>query len=125
MKNIKKQTLTSKSILHPTCWLVALALSLLHHSALADYSYADSAKFSINVYPVNRSYSTSNLFEVTIKGDIDGDKTVNVNDLIILSEQWLCQPGYPSADIAPPQSDNVINFLDFSTLVDNWLKGGQ
>jgi hypothetical protein len=46
---------------------------------------------------------------------------VNIDDFELLAAQWLSTPGVPSADIAPPGGDGVVNFLDLMVLVDNWL----
>jgi hypothetical protein len=46
---------------------------------------------------------------------------VNIDDFAILAAQWLTTPGVPSADIAPSGGDGIVNFLDLTMLVDNWL----
>jgi parallel beta-helix repeat protein len=57
-------------------------------------------------------------------GDINHNGKVDFEDLKVLIDQWLQPPGTPSADIAPlPTGDNIVNFLDFALLADNWLKG--
>jgi hypothetical protein len=66
--------------------------------------------------------TTSIPLEILV-GDITGDKIVNLDDLVVLVNQWLQLPGSPSADIAPlPTGDNIVNFLDFALLAQNWLK---
>jgi hypothetical protein len=58
-----------------------------------------------------------------IPGDITGDNKVNLDDLEVLTDQWLLPPGSPSADIAPlPAGDNFVDFLDFALLAQNWLR---
>jgi hypothetical protein len=58
----------------------------------------------------------------TIPGDITGDGKVDLDDLKILAEQWLQSPGTPSADIAPSPLDDIVNFLDFALMAENWMK---
>jgi hypothetical protein len=59
-----------------------------------------------------------------IADDITGNGKVNFEDLKIIADQWLQPPGTPSADIAPlPNGDNIVDFLDFSVLARNWLRG--
>jgi len=56
--------------------------------------------------------------------DITGDGKVNFEDLKVIANQWLQQPGIPSADIAPqPDGDDIVNFLDFAKFASNWLDG--
>ncbi|MFA5292714.1 MAG: glycoside hydrolase family 99-like domain-containing protein [Phycisphaerae bacterium] len=52
-------------------------------------------------------------------GDLDGDCTVNIDDLRVLALAWL--QNEPSADIAPTGGDGIVNFMDFAVLADNWL----
>jgi hypothetical protein len=60
----------------------------------------------------------------TQDADFDGDGDVDMDDLAILSSQWLMPPGIPSADIVPkPDGDGVVNFLDFSAFAEHWLDG--
>jgi hypothetical protein len=40
-----------------------------------------------------------------------------------LAAQWKQAPGVPSADIAPPGGDGVIDWRDLDAQVDNWLVG--
>jgi hypothetical protein len=54
-------------------------------------------------------------------GDLNGDGKVDLDDLAILANQWLKPPGTPSADIAPIPTDDIVNFLDFTAMAENWL----
>lgn len=67
--------------------------------------------------------------KLTIPGDFDGDRAVNILDLSILANQWLLPPSEPSADIAPaPAGDNMVNMQDFLILAENWqidISGGD
>jgi hypothetical protein len=56
-------------------------------------------------------------------GDLDIDCDVDFTDFAILASQWLEVPGEPSADIAPPGGDGIVNMNDLGLLVDSWLWG--
>jgi hypothetical protein len=60
----------------------------------------------------------------SIAGDFDDDCKVNLDDLAVLILAWLSKPGDDNwnsdCDIFLPP-DNVINFLDFAVLAENWL----
>ncbi len=58
-------------------------------------------------------------------GDLNADCWVDFDDLAVLCLQWLQEPGSPPADIAPPDGDGVVNFLDFAVLASRWLKYGD
>ncbi len=56
-----------------------------------------------------------------MEGDINNDGSVDLEDLKLLTDQWLQSPGVPSADIAPPLTgDGEVNMLDFALLAENW-----
>ena len=55
-----------------------------------------------------------------ITADIDHSGKVDLVDFAILASQWLQPPGVPSADIAPPGGDNIVNSRDLGLFVDNW-----
>lgn len=55
-------------------------------------------------------------------GDLVVDGLIDEHDLAIMAEQWLQEPGSPSADIAPLVPDDVVNFEDFSKMVERWLQ---
>ena len=53
-------------------------------------------------------------------GDITGDNQVDMDDLMVLCEDWLS--GNSLADIAPPPNgDGIVNFEDFKVIAENWL----
>lgn len=56
------------------------------------------------------------------QGDINRDGVVDVQDLLLLSSQWLDTPGQPSADIAGTWGDGFVDFLDFAQLASDWQK---
>jgi hypothetical protein len=55
--------------------------------------------------------------------DFNCDGHVDFLDFAILGDQWLQEPGFPSADIAPDGGDGVVDFWDLAVLVDHWLEG--
>jgi hypothetical protein len=55
--------------------------------------------------------------------DINGDDGVDFVDYSILAGQWQQAPSVPSADIAPPGGDGVVNGKDLGLLGERWLWG--
>ncbi len=55
--------------------------------------------------------------------DLDDDGRVDFDDFAILGNQWLQEPGFPSADIAPFGGDNFVDFWDLEKLTQYWLEG--
>jgi len=56
-------------------------------------------------------------------GDLDLDCDIDFEDFAILAGQWLQSPSEPSADIAPPGGDGIVDMNDLALLVDSWLWG--
>ena len=54
--------------------------------------------------------------------DIYCDGRVDFKDFAILGSQWLQEPDYPSADIAPDGGDSIVDFRDLDILVQHWLE---
>ncbi|MBN2210252.1 MAG: hypothetical protein JW709_02545, partial [Sedimentisphaerales bacterium] len=54
--------------------------------------------------------------EDSLSGDLSGDGSVNLVDLVMLMQEWLAT-GVNAADIAPGNGDGVVNLEDFSELV--------
>ena len=52
-------------------------------------------------------------------GDSTGDAKVDFEDLLILSSHWLNEPVDTGLDI---DNSNTINFVDFTSFANNWLK---
>ncbi len=101
-------------------------LDLLTFPLGGAYDYSDSLQFGLDLYPVNRDWADSNSFLIDflrIIGDINRDDKVDGEDLFILIQQWLQEPGEPSADIAPAQVDNFVDLRDFAAFAENWLEG--
>jgi len=55
------------------------------------------------------------------KADIDRDWGVDLADFAILADQWQQPPREPSADIAPPAGDGIVDINDLAFLAHNWL----
>ena len=57
-----------------------------------------------------------------VPGDVNGNGTVNIQDLLAVVAAWgSCPPtGSCPADIAPPGGDDVINITDLLMVVSNW-----
>lgn len=55
--------------------------------------------------------------------DIDRKGSVDFIDYAILTSQWKQTPGVPSADIAPPGGNGIVNEKDFAFLIKYWLWG--
>jgi hypothetical protein len=53
-------------------------------------------------------------------GDLNADKTVDIDDLNRVLTVWLADD--PNVDMGPYGGDGIINFTDFSLLVGNWQK---
>jgi hypothetical protein len=66
------------------------------------------------------STSQTRSFTVTILGDINQDKTVNLLDYSILFDNFGTKP--PSDDRANLNTDDTINLLDYSILFSNFGK---
>lgn len=54
-------------------------------------------------------------------GDYSDDGQVNLVDFAILASQWRHWPGIPSADMAPPWGDAIVDTKDLDFLLQNWL----
>lgn len=62
------------------------------------------------------AYAALNYYHIT--GDFDYNGSVDSDDLATLLSYWL--ENEPFVDIAPIGGDNIINFLDFAKLAENW-----
>lgn len=56
-----------------------------------------------------------------IRGDLDGDGTVDGADLDTMASEWLT--GGVFADIEPVEGDGIVNLKDFAILASNWGLG--
>ena len=76
------------------------------------------------VYPTIYMDTAYSLGHQPLLGYFEPDGDVDIDDLLVLVNQWLQTPSLPSADIAPwPNGDNFVNFLDFAIFADHWLEG--
>jgi hypothetical protein len=66
---------------------------------------------------------TITVTEAGIRGDFVAPDGVDWRDFAVLAGQWELPPGVPSADIAPPGGDGIVDWLDLGAQVDNWLVG--
>lgn len=60
---------------------------------------------------------------VAVPGDITGDGTVNVQDLLAVINNWGQCPAPPAAcdaDIAPTPADGTVNVLDLLFVINHW-----
>ena len=53
--------------------------------------------------------------------DLDMDDDVDLEDYALLAIQWLQSPGEPSADIAPAEPDNIVDYQDLNHMTENFL----
>lgn len=53
-----------------------------------------------------------------IRGDLDVDGTVDINDVCIMAGEWLGSGVL--ADIEPVSGDGIVNLEDFAVLASNW-----
>ena len=60
--------------------------------------------------------------QCNIPGDFQPDCAVDLNDLMIMANQWLQSSGTLSADI---NQYGIVNFIDFAELANHWLQGTQ
>jgi hypothetical protein len=60
------------------------------------------------------------LFCGTFCGDLDYNKTVNMPDFGIFSQQWLGSDNL-NGDISPPDGDGVVDIFDLAVFTENWL----
>ncbi len=55
--------------------------------------------------------------------DLNNDDKIDLGDYAILAEQWLEEPGTPSADLSPFCSgDGIVDINDLGLLVDDWVE---
>jgi hypothetical protein len=53
--------------------------------------------------------------------DLTQNGRVDMDDFAVLAAQWLSAPAVPSADIAPPDGDGIVDGLDLLIMIENWL----
>ncbi|GAJ09564.1 unnamed protein product, partial [marine sediment metagenome] len=62
------------------------------------------------------AYAALNYYH--IPGDFDYNGSVDLDDLRTLASHWLGDE--PLVDIAPPERDGIVNFLDFAKFAQGW-----
>jgi len=76
------------------------------------FANADSSdEYNINYFDISAN---------SIRGDLDGDRTVDIFDLRIMAGEW--QTTGVLADIEPVGGDGIVNLRDFAALALNWLQ---
>ncbi|ARN56578.1 choice-of-anchor X domain-containing protein [Sedimentisphaera salicampi] len=55
-----------------------------------------------------------------IECDINLDGKVDITDLTILMEEWLCESEESISDVAPENGDGQVNILDFASFANYW-----
>ncbi|MHC4154603.1 MAG: GEVED domain-containing protein [Planctomycetota bacterium] len=80
------------------------------------------------VSPCGLDYGEVEDYTVTVVpagllGDLVPPAGVDFRDFSVLAGQWKQSPGMPSADIAPPGGDGVVDWKDVDAQVGNWLAG--
>ena len=71
----------------------------------------------------NNNVMTKDDFMVTIMGDVNGDRTVNILDAVVLALAWGGEPGLPQWNVAADLNhDDVVNVEDGVRIGLNWGK---
>ncbi|MHC4175601.1 MAG: dockerin type I domain-containing protein [Planctomycetota bacterium] len=58
-------------------------------------------------------------------GDLDGDGTVDSNDLAMFAYDWLQTTTWYPITQADLNTDSIVNFRDFALLAADWFKTGN
>ena len=57
------------------------------------------------------------------RGDVSGDCIVNLNDLVLLADDWLENPECSGLDDCTDiTGNNIVNVADFAIVAENWQK---
>jgi beta-glucosidase len=94
-------------------WTTVSATAMLSSGTqVMRFANADSSdEYNINYFDISLN---------SIRGDLDGDGSVDIFDLRIMADEW--QIAGVSADIEPVGGDGAVNFRDFAVLALNWLQ---
>ena len=116
--------------------LLATACCLLAHSVRADFDYADSGAFTLDLYPVNRGWADSGSFGLDNSppycgdgqhayplGDVDHNCRSDLLDLAVLTEHWgVMNCGEPSwCQWADLDRDGTVGLAELARLAESWL----
>lgn len=85
---------------------------------LAAYDSGDHLHLSVAGYQAMANAIDLALFKPT--ADLNKDGFVDFVDFAILADQWLQEPGLPSADIAPLLADGIVDLKDFYLMTQGW-----
>ena len=67
-------------------------------------------------------YCDARTAALSLRADLDGNRTVDYDDVAMLSRQWGTAGAFePSADIAPDGGDGLVDRADLSVLIEQWL----
>jgi hypothetical protein len=77
-------------------------------------------RFYISADGFNLNYFNITVISLDIRGDLNGDGVVDLDDLVIMKGEWLTSG--TTADIEPPGGDGIVDFKDFAVLAENWGK---
>jgi predicted phosphodiesterase len=53
-------------------------------------------------------------------GDLNGNGTIDLNDMLLLAEYWLLDPA-GTEPYAAVNTDNVVDFIDYALLAQDWM----
>ena len=61
-----------------------------------------------------------------INGDVDGDNTINLADLVAMAKAWRSTPGSSNWNVnADVNGDGTVNLADWMVVARNWRKSGD
>ncbi len=63
------------------------------------------------------------LMHVVLSADFSGNYEVDFEDFAVFALQWMEPPGTPSADIYPPEGDNIVDIYVLDEFSIQWLEG--
>lgn len=77
-----------------------------------------------NFITATYTHSTKNIkILLTVTGDVNGDQQVDMLDISIIIDAFMCEPGDPMWNpLADVNKDGVVDMADISIAVDNFLK---
>jgi hypothetical protein len=109
-------------------YLSQIAAGQASDSPCVDAGSDTAAALGLDVYTTRTDYvGDANAVDMgyhypIIPGDLNIDFIVNFLDFAILASQWKDVPGTPSADIAPPGGDGIVDFKDLGAMLEDWVK---
>ncbi len=122
---------TDTSTGQPTSWLWSFGDGNNSTEQNPTHIYERAGNFPVGLTVSNFSGSdtTTNSFFIRsgwFRGDLNYDGTVDFEDLLLFSDDWLHSNGICLADIAPaPNGDGIVDFDDFALFAQNWLQSNS